>query len=163
MANILRVDIAALVISALAFIVSAWAVVYARSQAQSAKKMALIEERRHNLELEQVEQERVALLTADLGIAVGPPVANEDPKLYVHNRGRHAARNVGLSLAAVRGEVPMFRAGVDELALSDLAPSDSDFVHLVTDYETATDITANLRWTDGLGDHASVTPLNLLR
>ena len=76
MISIPHVDIAAFVISALAFIASASAVIYARSQAHSTKKMALIEERRHNLELERAEQDRVALLTADLGIAVGPALAS---------------------------------------------------------------------------------------
>ena len=87
-------EIAALVISGLAFLASVYAVVYARQSAKADTSMARIEGERRAEEVADRDRAAAAAMRADLSVEAAAPEQNSNPSLIVTNNGGGVAREV---------------------------------------------------------------------
>lgn len=93
-AKLSGMDIAALVVSILALLASAYAVVYARESAKADASMAQIEGARRAEEVADRERALAASMRADLSIEPAAPEQNTNPSLVLTNNGGGVAKDV---------------------------------------------------------------------
>lgn len=157
-------QIAALVISLFALVVSGFSVWYARSQSQSNKTVAMIEADRRAEEVRHAEARAEAARHAEVEVRLAPPEGNSAETLVVTNRGPANATSVSLSFVR-----PLSAGGIDGAfeAISrrtfELRPGRSERLRLAPDYDTAPQYEVALRWSDGAGMHETTSVINHIR
>lgn len=156
-------EIAALLISALALIISVLSVRYSRQQSRSSGAIASIEADRRAEEVARATAAEKRAKHADVDIRLAAPEANSRDKLIVSNGGPAPAS--GVSVSFVR---PLSAGGVDGAFQGitqrhfDLQPGDSELLRLSPDYDTAPRYEVAVRWTDLAGVHERVRVINHL-
>lgn len=163
-------DVAALIVSILAIIIAAWALVYshsqaesARSQAKSKRDLADIEQQRHARELAEREALLEASKVADLDVTLEPPVRNANRALTISNRGPARASAVTVELVPNSGSAPAFVTGAQRISVPSLPQGGRESVTLLIDHDDPVSafFDAVLRWTDPRGPQESRTRLSL--
>ncbi len=157
-------EIAALLISALALLVSAFSVRYSRQQSRSNAALARIEADRRAEEVTRATAAEERAKQADVDVRLAPLEANSTEVLIVSNGGPAPASEVTVSFirALSSGSVD---GALGEIARHhfDLRPGDSETLRLSPDFESAPRYEVAVRWTDLAGDHERVRVINHLR
>lgn len=157
-------EIAALLISALALLVSAFSVRYSRQQSRSNAALARIEADRRAEEVARATATQERAKQADVDVRLAALEANSTEVLIVSNGGPAPASEV--SVSCIR---PLSAGGVDgafgEIAQRhfDLRPGESEVLRLSPDFDSAPRYEVAVRWTDLAGDHQQVRVINHLR
>lgn len=157
-------EIVALLISALALIVSGLSVRYSRQQSRSGAAMASIEAARRAEEVARAAANEERAKHADVDVKLAPRVANSSDELIVCNKGPAPASEVSVSFVR-----PLSAGGVDSAFGGiaqrhfDLRPGDSEVLRLSADFDTAPRYEVAVYWTDPAGDHELVREINHLK
>lgn len=118
-AKLSGMDIAAFVVSVLALLASAYAVVYARQSAKADASMAEIEGDRRAEEVADRERAEETSMRAELSVEATAPEQNTNPGLVVTNNGGGVARDV-----IVRADGPGIAPDAMALKRGRLEPGD---------------------------------------
>jgi hypothetical protein len=156
-------ELAALLISILALVVSGLSVRYSREQSRSSAALANIEVDRRAEEVARVAAEAEQAKKADVDIRLAAREANSSAKLVVSNDGPANASQV--SVGYVRplssgGTIAAFKQFAQRRF--DLRSGDIEVIRLDADFDTAPRFEVAVRWTDPAGDHERVRLINLM-
>jgi hypothetical protein len=143
-----QLDIASLIVSALAFIAAGIAVYLALRQTKTSEATAKIEQSRRGEEIAQAERDK----RADLTVAIMPTASNESPKIWVRNDGPAHASDVFVIFIRAHDGRPAPHIDWGRLR-GELAPNDYLVARLGLTAHSTKRFSVRFGWRDGNGDH----------
>jgi hypothetical protein len=139
-----QLEIASLIVSALAFIAAGIALRRTRASEATAK----IEQSRRGGEIAQAERDKRAEVT----VAIMPTASNESPKIWVRNGGPAHASDVFVIFIRAHDRRPEPHIDWGRLR-GELAPHDYLVARLGLTAHSAKRFSVRFGWRDGNGDH----------
>lgn len=141
----MQLDIASLIVSALAFIAAGIAVYLALRQTRTSEAT---QQSRRGEETAQAERDK----RADVGVAIMPTASNESPKIWVRNDGPAHASDVFVIFIRAHDGRPAPHIDWARLR-GELATNDYLVARLGLTAHSTKRFSVRFGWRDGNGDH----------